>query len=60
MQCPLLLSQMETMTLNSNKEMMPRHFTIINKDLEYDLTFDKLYNTSHRMPLISIHAPRCP
>ena len=40
MQCPLSLSQMETMTLNSNKEMMPMHFTIINKDLEYDLTCD--------------------
>ena len=40
MQCPLSLSQMETMTLNSNKEMMPMHFIIINKDLEYGLTCD--------------------
>ena len=41
MQCPLSLSQMKTMTSNSNKEMTPMHFiTIINKDLEYELTCD--------------------
>ena len=38
MQCPLSLSQIiETMTLNNTKGMMPMHFTIINKDPEYDL-----------------------
>ena len=40
MQFPMSLSQIiETMTLNteSTKGMKPMHFTIINKDVEYDL-----------------------
>ena len=38
---------------NRHKGLTPMHsITIINKDLEYDLTCDKLYNT-YKMPLIS-------